>query len=269
MNTIYATGTKGTIGKHLPLEVTSINQDLSKNKFAFKHLSIQKNSNFIHLAGVVGAKAVKNNVEYSRAVNIEGTVFLAEEFLSKSSGKFYFVSTSHVYSPSEKNFLESSPLGPTNIYAEQKLEAEKLLQIIFQNDPKRLCIIRVFSVLDWDVPPFTLGGAIKRLANQDDGFVLRNGLDVRDFLTPSSIAKSLYEIALKGKLNGIVNLCTGHGISVGEAAHRMLTSSGLQVPEHRIILEHSDNPVMVGDNSRLKSFHPELNLKWYPSKMDD
>ena len=53
---------------------------------------------------------------------------------------------------------------------EQKLKAEQGISQIFNDSPEKLCIVRVFSVLDWDVADFTLGGGIKKLILPDSDF---------------------------------------------------------------------------------------------------
>ena len=266
MNQIFATGLTGTIGRHLSKKVLPVNIDLSSEHERFDSLHFDKYSNLIHLAGVVGPSEVEKNLDYSRSVNIDGTGFLAREFLQKSGGIFYFVSTSHVYAQSQNLISETSPISPGNIYAEQKLEAELMLQGIFSTDPQRLRIIRVFSVLDWDVAPYTLGGAIRKMTDSD--FVLSNASDVRDFLTPKTIAGAIYEIALSGAQFDIVNLCSGSGISVGDAAKKMLHGSGFEVDESRFSWRQSLNPFVVGDNSRLASLFPEFDLSWQPSTLN-
>ena len=266
MKKLYSTGTAGTIGKHLPGVVLPLRINLSSKQEKFGSIDFEKQANLLHLAGVVGPSEVLRDIEYARSVNIEGTGFLAKEFIKKSEGIFYYVSTSHVYAPSNDLISEVSPLAPANIYAEQKLEAEALLQDIFALEAHRLCIIRVFSVLDWDVAPYALGGAIKRLTDSD--FILTNASDIRDFLTPKSIAGAVYEIAMAGTPFGIVNLCSGSGISVGDAAKRMLHESGFMVAEDKFLWEHGANPYVVGDNSRLISRHPRLRLSWQPSTLN-
>ena len=266
MNQLFATGVTGTIGRHLLKKVLPLSLDLSSERAWFHSLHFEEYSNLIHLAGVVGPSEVGKNVDYAQSVNIHGTGFLAREFLEKSSGIFYFVSTSHVYAQSGDLISETSPLSPGNIYAEQKLEAELLLQDIFSSEPQRLTIIRVFSVLDWDVAPYTLGGAIRKMS--DSEFVLSNASDVRDFLTPKSIAGAIYEIALAGAQFEVVNLCSGLGISVGHAAKRMLQESGFEVDESRFLWQKGLNPYVVGDNSRLLSVFPSLDLSWQPSTLN-
>ena len=107
-----------------------------------------------------------------------------------------------------------------------------------------------------------------KLAQGDKEFVLQNASDIRDFLTPSTIANALFQIAKSGKLNGIVNLCSGRGISVADAAIRMLTESGIQVGEDRFAFQNSSNPFVLGDNSKLLAAHPNLDLTWNPSTIN-
>jgi nucleoside-diphosphate-sugar epimerase len=268
MTKLYSTGSTGTIGKHLPNNVHPLKSDLSSGKESFYGVNFETQSNLIHLAGVVGLMEVLKDIGYARSVNISGSQFLAEEFIKKSEGIFYYVSTSHVYAPSLDLISESNALAPANIYAEQKLEAESLLRSIFESTPKRLCIIRVFSVLDWDVAPFTLGGGIRKLASTNSDFVLSNSSDIRDFLTPKDIANALFEIASNGTQFETVNLCTGIGISVGDAAKRMLSESGFAVAEDRFSWGRGSNPLVVGDNSLLISRHPNLKLSWRPSTLN-
>jgi nucleoside-diphosphate-sugar epimerase len=242
--------------------------DLSSDRKSFHNINFQTQSNLIHLAGIVGPSEVLRDISYARSVNIRGTQFLAEEFIKKSKGIFYFISTSHVYAPSVDLISESNSLAPVNIYAEQKLEAEWLLKSIFKFSPKRLCIIRVFSVLDWDVGPNSLGGGIRKLADVNSDFVLYNSSDIRDFLSPRDIANALLEISLANTHFEIVNLCTGIGLSVGDAAKRMLSESGFEVNQDKFSWGQSLNPFVVGDNSLLKSQHPNLELSWRPSTLN-
>ena len=267
MKKLYSTGVTGTIGRHLPRSIIPIDVDLSSKQEEFETIDFINQSNLLHLAGVVGLSKVQENIDYARSVNIDGTGFLAQEFIKKSEGIFYFVSTSHVYAPSRDLISETNSLAPANVYAEQKLEAENLLQELFSTNPQRLCIVRIFSVLDWDVASFTLGGAIKRLTESDSDFILSNSSDVRDFLTPKSIARALFQIASSNTYFDTVNLCSGLGISVGDAARKMLSESGFEISEKKFSWEQGANPFVVGDNSRLISRHPSLKLSWRPSTL--
>ena len=266
MKTLYATGVSGTIGKHLPSSVRPIAIDLSSAREDFRSIEFADNSNIIHLAGIVGPAMVERDIQYAHRVNVEGAKSLAAEFLDKSNGIFYYVSTSHVYAPSLEILSENSLIRPVNLYAEQKREAEIALESIFTTEIERLCIVRIFSVLDWDTAAFTLGGGVRKLASQDPNFILKNAADIRDFLTPKTIARVLFKMAHTGSAPGVVNLCSGAGISVGDAAKRMLLESDIEPDENKITWEKSASPFVVGDNTLISSLNLELNLNWSPSK---
>jgi nucleoside-diphosphate-sugar epimerase len=263
---LYATGLTGTIGKHLASQVCSVDIDLRSPQVDFNHLTLEADSCIIHLAGIVGPHLVEKDLSRSYQINVEGAKNLALAALKSGTKRFVYVSTSHVYKPSLNLLSEESVIGPTNLYAQQKYEAELEVLRVFQADSTRLSIVRVFSVLDWDVQEFTLGGGIKKLSMDDPEFVLGNSDDVRDFLTPKKIAEVLIKIANEPSLTGIVNMCTGQGLTVREAATRMLKESGFSPMEAKIRPGHSSMPSMVGDNSKLLSHLPNLQFEWVPSR---
>lgn len=265
---LKVSGSTGTIGRHLPSSTKPIFIDLyNPNEFLRRPLFDPKD-NFLHLAGVVGDKKVKNDLKYSLEVNVTGTLSVATKFLDESSGVFCFTSTSHVYAKSLERVDESGPIHPVSEYAKQKFEAELKLAELFQETPWRLSIVRVFSILDWDVPDWTLGGAVRRLARGKEVAELQNCDDVRDFLTPRKAAQALYLIASEGKISGVINLCSAQEISVGDAARRMLEESNFLVPRQKLVAGNSEHPYLVGENRRLRSFYPNLNLDWDPSRMN-
>lgn len=266
MPSIFATGVSGTIGKHFKSQVFAINHDL-RNLELRNIPHIKTGDCILHAAAVVGPKSVNEDRINSYKVNVKASKMLAQFAKDNGISRFVYVSTSHVYARSDSLLTESSPTGPNNIYAEQKLEAEREISLIFRDHPEKLCIVRVFSVLDWDVADFSLGGGIKKLIFDKSNFKLNYVDDIRDFLTPSLIAHTLVCIANATILNGIINLSTGTGLTVKDAARIMLEGSGYKLPINRIVSGNSEYPYVVGDNSKLKKALPDLILKWRPSRL--
>jgi len=262
---IFATGVTGTIGKHLANQVDQINLDLRIPKELSNLPRFSQNDSLLHLAGIVGAHNVANNPNEAYDVNVLATVRLAEKFFVNGGGRFFFISSSHVYAPSTSILNEESKTDPQSEYARQKLETENKLIEKFHETGNHVCIVRVFSILDWDVPTFSLGGAIRKLLDPRAESILQNANDVRDFLTPKTVAQALLRIAQERNLPSRLNLCSGRGISVLEAAQEMIKKSGGVIPSSRIELGVSNNPYVVGDNQRIKSIFPELDLAWNPS----
>lgn len=268
MNRLLATGSSGTIGRHFRAKVQEISCDLSLQNWSGKNLDFTQNDVIIHCAAIVGVEAVMQNERLAQQVNVEASRKLAQLARRSEVSRFIYVSTSHVYASSNDLITEMHAVSPQNIYAEQKYQAENAIAQELANSNTEFCIARVFSVLDWDVQNFTLGGSIRNLVSSNSDKRLINSDDIRDFLTPKTIANTLIAIAEKPGINNVVNICSGKGISVGSAARTMFEVSGMSFPLERTVAGNSANPHIVGDNSKLKAHLPNLNLKWEPSKFD-
>jgi nucleoside-diphosphate-sugar epimerase len=262
---IFANGTSGTIGSHLGDGVISLNNDLANQGQEIELSNHALNDwKLIHLAGVVGTGLVDSDLNHSRRINVEATASLGEFALKHEVNRFIYVSSSHVYEKSEGNLSESSPCNPVSNYAKQKLEAEARLQQIFAGSPERLCIVRVFSILGWKMPGFTLGGAVERVINDPEHEILKESLSERDFLTPKSIAQVLLQITKEDRSQGIINLCTGIATSVMDATLAMALIRGVILTPSNFEMTKSSNPRIVGDSSKLKKLIPDLDLRWEP-----
>jgi UDP-glucose 4-epimerase/GDP-4-dehydro-6-deoxy-D-mannose reductase len=262
---IYATGKTGTIGKYFGKDIFDLKFDLSAQATELNLNFLSTGDILIHAGGLVGNTLVDSDPIRAYNINVVSTKNLALQALKANLSKFVFLSSSHIYAPSDSKLKESDLVQPTSEYAKQKIEAENILLELFQKKLNKLCILRIFSVLDWDVKEFTLGGGIKKLAIPNSNYKLNYALDVRDFLTPKQISDVIVQISTTDEISGILNLCSGMGISIENAAKIMLTDIGIALPEDRVIRVNSTNPKIIGDNSKLISLLPKLNLIWKPS----
>jgi len=267
MNKMFATGTTGAIGRYFPLNVQPITIDLKQDVGPSNFFSLPPASTVLHLAGIVGAQRVQNDPVFSHKVNVEGSIQLAYLARESNVDRFIYVSTSHVYAPTNTMITENSSVSPSSLYAVQKYEAELAITQIFRDCPSKLCIVRVFSALDWGMPSYTLGGAIEKLSNTKSNYQLKNASDIRDFLTPKLIAQTLLKIAQEKSLTNVVNLSSKVATSIRDAAYKMLNSNGLEFPAERVFDGNSEIPFIVGDNSKLISIIPSLKLYWKPMKL--
>lgn len=255
---LVASGKSGTIGKYLDSSVLSLNQRL--NDLDVNALNIEKNDTYIHMAGMVGPKLVSDYPVESRLINVESTLRLAEHCLNIGAKRFIFISTSHVYAPGSEDKHENSNLEPMNKYAEQKLEAELELKRMYSENIEKLLILRIFSILDWDVKPFTLGGAISKVL-QDPNYIISNGDDLRDFLTPQQAASAISNIAEINPEETTLNVCTGEPLSISQAANLMLLSKLGSERETQIERGSSTVPRLVGNPIMLKNA-TGMSLRW-------
>ena len=259
---ILVNGRSGTIGKYISNACSNLSGDLSTGE-QLKNFSNSADNEtvFVHLAGVVGNSLVEKDLATSYKVNVQATAELGEESLKKGIRKFIYISSSHVYGNSKQVITEDLKTNPQSTYAKQKFEGEKVLLDIFSAQLEKLLIIRVFSILDFGMPEFTLGGAIENLIANPENSRVNNADDVRDFLSPKTVAKNL-EIIATYDISGIYNLCSGKGETIANAARKMASKKGVSLPSTAFIYNDLDKTSIVGDNSKLKAAVLGLDLNW-------
>lgn len=265
MSKLLATGTTGTIGRQFGIKAEHIPINLSQEIWSDKDLNISEGDVVIHCAAIVGVNSVKSNEKLAYQINVEATRKLAQMARRRGASRFIYVSTAHVYADSKSPITELGPVAPQSLYAQQKYEGESAVIDELSFSDTEFCIARVFSVLDWESKAFTLGNSVRELLDSRSNKLLTNCDDVRDFLTPKTIADALIAIAGKPGLNEVVNVCSSQGIRVGEAARIMFETSGFTFPSNKTVAGNSSNPFLVGENSKLKAEIPNLKLTWNPS----
>jgi nucleoside-diphosphate-sugar epimerase len=261
---VAVTGKSGTIGKHFPKSTYNLKSDLTKDISAeIEYISGQKFS-IIHSAGIVGEVAVQSNIKHAFNVNVNATKILADKALSSGVEKFIFISTAHVYKSGFLILDEKSEVEPINNYADQKRQAEIEIEKLFVNFPDKLIIARVFSILDWGMTDISLGGKIQKLISGKVGHI-DCGDDVRDFLTPKSVASILYKLVKIKNAQGYINICTSNSLKISGAIEVMLNQCGESDLLNKINGGTSNYPFIVGCNKKLKKILPEHQYEWSPN----
>jgi len=261
---IFANGCTGTIGKHFSNNIKTLDGDLVNQDQKEKLREFCRDDlTFIHAAGVVGNENVERNLKISYRVNVIATEELAVMALAKGIKKYIYISSSQVYgSQYNANISESSALHPENTYAKQKKAAEDVLLKVFKYKPEKLLILRVFSVLDWGMPDYTLGSAIEKIIGDPENSTLRNSNNIRDFLTPKQVALNIETIATNHNISGIYNLCTGVGYTLKQAAILMSKQKNITLPNSCFESKINTFSRVVGNNLKLISSVNITNLKW-------
>jgi nucleoside-diphosphate-sugar epimerase len=81
----------------------------------------------IHLAGIVGDSACEENQQLAVEVNRAATRMLTDVALECGVRRFVFASSCSVYGASDLFLNEASPVNPLSLYAEMKVESERIL----------------------------------------------------------------------------------------------------------------------------------------------
>jgi len=210
----------------------------------------------VHLAAVVGDAACARDPESARRVNVQGTVNMLALAARCGIPRFLFASTCSVYGASNGDVLtEDSPTNPVSLYAETKLEGERL---VLESGLPSATVLR-FATL-WGVSPrmrfdlainiFVRDALCKGLA------VIHGGEHWRPFLYVADCARAIAFLLERDDVAGKV-------LNVGNAA--MVTRMGdVKVQLNKFGLPCRVDPDATDQRSYRVSFERLYALDWRP-----
>ena len=193
----------------------------------------------VWLAALVGDGACALDDDLTVRINVDSVRWLASVF----SGRIVFMSTCSVYGAQDGWLTETSPLNPLSLYAQTKLEAERILLEHPDSVTFRLGTLYGlgdrFSRLRVDlvVNTLTVRATLSRRMSVFGGKQYRPLLHVRD------VAEAVL-IAMERGATGVFDL-TGENVTILEVAEAVQE----QVPDARI--EVTDLPFQDSRNYRV------------------
>lgn len=176
----------------------------------------------IHLAALIDVRDSFARREEYEKVNVEGTAMIASACREFGVPRLVFASSCAVYGePQRLPVVEDAPLSPQSPYAEQKVQAEKIVREVGSNGIEAV-ILRYGNVFGSPAG----GGVIpKFFANARDGIspqVYGDGLQARDFVHSNDVAAANVA-ALSGE-PGTYNIASGRATSILELITRLKES---------------------------------------------
>lgn len=164
--------------------------------------------------------------------------------------------------PEETPLTEQSPLRPLSPYAVARVAQEMLSKLYADSFGIDIVITRSFNHIGpgqrdvFVVPSFIRKMLDAKLTGQADMTMLTGNLDiVRDFLDVRDVVKAYYLLLKKGKKGEVYNICSGSPTKLQEIIS--IASDIIDINVHTEIsaslVRPNDNPLILGDNSKLKS----------------
>ena len=180
---------------------------------------IDKVDIILHLAAVTSINTVNKNKKYAQKVNYLSVKFIAEKMNNMDSKKkLIFISSSHVYSGSNRKITERSPIDPITYYGKLKYKSEKEIQKRLSN----FLIIRLFSYYSpKQSKQFLIPSLIDKIKNLNGKKLkLKNYNNIRDISTIDYVTSQISNLIFN-KYRGIVNCGSGNGISLENLAKKI------------------------------------------------
>ena len=125
---------------------------------------------------------------------------------------------------------EMMPTMPSNPYALAKDTLRKLLQSLQQQHPVTLQWSRLFYMHGVGQNPNSLLAQLDHAINNGkSSFNMSGGEQLRDYLPVEAVASRLVFLSENPHFNGVVNICSGHPISVRRLVEQHLGSLGVDI----------------------------------------
>lgn len=182
----------------------------------------------INSAAIVELDTVAEDLDRALEVNCAGSAFILSALVAKGIevGKYLYVSSSHVYSPSVNAIAETARCDPSSQYGVTKLGGEKVSQALCQRFSIPLVVARVFSVFDERQKGSCLYSSWRRRVAGENGMpsiTVHNGASIRDFSHGSEVAAALVKL-IDTDFEGTVNIGSERVMSVVEFLHKYVSS---------------------------------------------
>jgi UDP-glucose 4-epimerase len=229
-HTIGLTGSRGVLGGILAarlqqhgIAVHAYQGNINDEAALSAWFSTQRLSHFFHFAALVPVTLVEGNPLLAYQTNVIGTFNLCRQLQLTQPGCWLFhCSSSHVYQASAAPLLisEPGPLQPQTYYGVTKLAAERVVQELLGKLHASYCIGRVFSFSHrTQAEPYLVPTLRRRIAELTNGATLEvvNPAAVRDIQDAETVIDSILQLAQR-RATGVVNIGSGHGMSVQEIA---------------------------------------------------
>jgi GDP-4-dehydro-6-deoxy-D-mannose reductase len=218
-----------------------------------------------HCAGVADVGKSHARPETALQVNAVGTLNLLDAVVGAGlSCPILVTGSALVYKPSMQAISENAPIGPTNPYGVSKLAQEMvathdrggnvLLVRPFNHAGPRQSTSYVTSSFAYQIAEIEAGLREPALSvgNLD---AERDITDVRD------VVRAYRLIVERGTPGRPYNVCSGRAYRVGDLLDRLVSLARVKVRVHidAARLRPSDNPIVLGDRSRVTS-----EIGWEP-----
>jgi GDP-4-dehydro-6-deoxy-D-mannose reductase len=211
-----------------------------------------------HLAGVPHVAESWRHAEHALRVNALGTHHVLDAVDRAAPGCTVVVAGSAlVYRQAMRALREEDPLAPSNPYAVSKLAQEMLAE----RAATPVVRTRPFNHAGpRQRESFVTSSFAKQVAEIEAGrrepVLLAGNLDAqRDIMDVRDTARAYQALAARGTPGRVYNICSGRAHRVGDLLERLLGLARVKVTvrEDPARLRPSDNPIVLGDASRIET----------------
>jgi nucleoside-diphosphate-sugar epimerase/NADPH:quinone reductase-like Zn-dependent oxidoreductase/GTP cyclohydrolase II/arylamine N-acetyltransferase/ectoine hydroxylase-related dioxygenase (phytanoyl-CoA dioxygenase family)/acyl carrier protein len=272
---VMVTGSEGFLGKHLVLVLQGYGYDvfsyditdgfdILNKEVIIAQLRDKRIDTCIHLAAIADLNVAEADPTDAHRVNIEGTRIVLS-CCDEVGVRLLFASTCCAYGNNNVtgSSSELSPVVPTEIYAETKVEGEKLVLGSSRVTDLHHVAMRLATFYGPDMrPALATSLFLKAAENHEPIEIHGSGEQTRCFTHVHDIAEGIRVVLQTSNFSGIINIADDREVSVNELAQMAMRITGNKVD----IIKVADRKGQIRksriNNDRLRGLG---NLGWTPT----
>jgi GDP-4-dehydro-6-deoxy-D-mannose reductase len=197
-------------------------------------------------------------------INVNGTIYLLEAIKNlKINPVTYIACSSAAYgfvNPHEIPIKESRPLRPLSPYGVSKATQEMLGIQYFENYNQKNIMGRFFNQIGpRQDSSYAVQSFCRQIVEIEKGLkksLIRVGnlSTRRDFLDVRDGVNAIWLLTQKGKVGEVYHICSGRSPAISEVLEVILSKARtkVEVSVDKGLLRPSDEPILQGDNSKIK-----------------
>jgi GDP-4-dehydro-6-deoxy-D-mannose reductase len=212
--------------------------------------------------------------EKTLKVNILGTLYLLESIRKVAIDPVIeVVGSSAEYGcrgrdAAETKIKESGELRPSSPYGVSKVAEDMLAYIYWRTYGIKIIRVRPFYIAGprkvYYVCSDFATGIAQIEAGQRDTLSVGNLDTVRDLVDVRDAVRAMWLLATKGTPGEVYNICSGKGYRVKDILDKLisLSSQHIKACTDPSRMRPSDEPILIGDSSRLRSlgWEPQISI---------
>ncbi len=219
-----------------------------------------------HLAAVAFVPDATHDPIGAYDINVLGTARLFEAVRTVCTGqkpRCVYVSSAEVYGErgyGEYPLRETLAPRPATPYAASKLAGEAVALAASNTYGIPTVVTRAFNHIGpgqderFAVPSFAKG--LAEISSGEAPVLLVGNLETkRDFLDVRDVVAAYIALGDDGVDGEVYNVCSGRAVSIAEILRQLISVAhvAVEVREDPVLMRPSDNPLSVGDNTKLRT----------------
>ncbi len=268
---VLVTGAGGYIGRHIVKELLDKGHEVLASDFSFK--GIDERAKFIDEPIFSGEKDIFNRLgcpdclihmawrdgfihnSNAHMQDLSNHIIFLENMIDGGLKYLTVMGTMHEIGYHEGAIEENTPCNPLSMYGIAKNALRQTLLLYCKDKDVNLHWLRAYYIYGDDMRGSSIFAKICQAV--EDGkktFPFTTGKNKYDFIHVDKLAEQIVASSVQNEVNGVINVCTGNPISLGEQIETFIKDHNFDIKlEYGAFPDRPyDSPITYGDAAKIK-----------------